>query len=363
MVLRYIIEKEFKQMMRDGLIPRLIVIFPCMMMLLMPWAANMEIKYNTVCVVDYDRTMSSRRLIEKVASTDYFTLTSVVDNYPKQAWQMVGRGEADVVLEIPRHFERDLLRKEHRPVVQVSAGAINGTKGGLSVGYMSAVVSDFCQQEKAAPVTISERYLFNPQLDYKNFMVPALMVMLLTILCGFLPTLNIVSEKERGTMEQLNVTPLRKITFILGKLFPYWVVGMVVLTLCIGLSVVVYHICPVGSLGLLYLSAAVFILVVSGLGLMVSNHSSTMQQAMFVMLFFILVLMLMSGLFTPVRSMPKWAQWVAAVNPLTYFIEIMRAVYLKGSYISDLFRPLAALLAFAVIFDGWAVLSYRKTNT
>lgn len=361
MVLRYIIEKEFKQMFRDGLIPRLIFIFPCLMMLLMPWAANMEIKYNMVCVVDNDHTMTSRRLVEKVASTDYFTLTAMVPNY-SQALQMVGIGEADVILEIPRHFERDLERNSS-PVVQVSANAINGTKGGLGVSYMTTVVTDFCQQPvRVMPVSLSERYLFNPQLDYKHFMVPALMVMLLTILCGFLPTLNIVSEKERGTMEQLNVTPLGKFTFILGKLFPYWVVGMVVLTLCILLSVVVYQIRPMGSLGFLYLSAAVFILVVSGLGLMVSNHSSTMQQSMFVMFFFILVLMLMSGLFTPVRSMPLWAQWVAAANPLTYFIEIMRSVYLKGSHISDLFRPLGILVVFAVLFDGWAVLSYRKTN-
>lgn len=361
MVLKYIIEKEFKQMWRDGLIPRLIVIFPCLMMLLMPWAANMEIKYNTVCVVDNDHSQTSRRLIEKVASTDYFTLTAMADRYA-QALELVGRGEVDIILEIPHHFERDLERHS-RPVVQISANAINGTKGGLGVNYLTTVVNNFCQQPvQVESVSLSERYLFNPRLDYKHFMVPALMVMLLTILCGFLPTLNIVSEKERGTMEQLNVTPLSRTTFILGKLFPYWVVGMVVLTLCIALSVVVYQIRPVGSLGFLYLSAAVFILVVSGLGLMVSNHSSTMQQSMFVMFFFILVLMLMSGLFTPVRSMPNWAQWVAAVNPLTYFIEIMRAVYLKGSDISDLFRPLAILLVFAVVFDGWAVLSYRKTN-
>lgn len=184
MVLRYIIEKEFKQMFRDGLIPRLIFIFPCLMMLLMPWAANMEIKYNMVCVVDNDHTMTSRRLVEKVASTDYFTLTAMVPNY-SQALQMVGTGEADVILEIPRHFERDLERNSS-PVVQVSANAINGTKGGLGVSYMTTVVTDFCQQPvRVMPVSLSERYLFNPQLDYKHFMVPALMVMLLTILCGF----------------------------------------------------------------------------------------------------------------------------------------------------------------------------------
>lgn len=363
MVLRYMMEKEFKQMLRDGLIPRLIVVFPCLMMLLMPWAANLEIKYNNVCVVDHDGSSASRRLVRKIESTDYFTLVGTASTYD-EALQRVAGGEADVILEIPRYFERHLERGGSPVAVRVAANAINGTKGGLGVSYLSSVVSDFCAAHTAGQsgVRVAERYLFNPRLDYKYFMVPALMVMLLTIMCGFLPTLNIVSEKERGTIEQLNVTPLGKWTFIIGKLLPYGVVGMVVLTLCIGLALLVYGISPAGNVGVLYVAAAVFIVVVSGLGLVVSNYSSTLQQSMFVMLFFILVFMLMSGLFTPVRSMPSWARVVAALNPVTYFIEIMRAVYLKGSTLADLSRPLGILAGFAVLSGSWAVWSYRKTG-
>ena len=192
-------------------------------------------------------------------------------------------------------------------------------------------------------------------------MVPALLIILLTLICGFLPALNIVGEKETGTIEQLNVTPLGKSVFILGKLVPYWLVGLVVLTIGMALAALLYGIVPVGSFGLIYFFACVFILTISGFGLIISNYSATMQQAMFVMFFFLMVFILMSGLFTPVRSMPQWAQWIAAFNPLTYFIQVMRMLFLKGCSLSDLWPQLGKMLCFMVVFAVAAVWSYRKT--
>jgi ABC-2 type transport system permease protein len=186
------------------------------------------------------------------------------------------------------------------------------------------------------------------------------MLMLLTMLCGFLPALSIVAEKEAGTIEQINVTPVRRMDFILAKLIPYWAVGFVVMAVCMALAAAVYRLVPVGSVGVVFLFTGVYILVVSGMGLVVSNHSSTMQQAMFVMFFFVMILLLMSGLFTPVRSMPAWARAIAAANPLKYFIEVMRLVYLKGSGFSQLLPQLGVLGAFAAGFNLWAVVSYRK---
>ena len=365
MVLKYLIEKEFRQMVRNPIIPRLIVIFPCMMMLLMPWAATLEVKNSRLCIIDLDGSSLSRRLTEKVCATTSFVPASTAVHYD-DALLDVKRGEADVILELPPKMEYHMMRGE--PVdIQVSANAINGTKGALSASYLTTVSQEFFAQEGgpqsvAMPVRIVEKSLFNPRLDYKVFMVPALMVMLLSILCAFLPALNIVSEKEVGTIEQLNVTPLRKFDFILGKLLPYWVVGLVVLTLCFLLAHWVYDLTPAGSWPLLYFFACIYILIMSGVGLVISNYSATMQQAMFVTFFFLLIFVLLSGLFTPITSMPVWAQWIARINPLTHFNQVMRMLYLKGSTLTDLLPQLYILLAFMAFFNTWAMLSYKKTH-
>lgn len=259
--------------------------------------------------------------------------------------------------------------------ISVRANAVNGTKGGLGTSYLSSILADYSVELRteyigesnaaagAAPVFgIMPQYKFNPHLDYKVFMVPALMVMLLTLLAGFLPALNIVGEKEAGTIEQINVTPVKKSMFVLAKLIPYWVIGFIVLGLCMILAALVYGIYPVGSLLTIFLFATIYILVVSGFGLVISNYSDTIQQAMFVMFFFIMIFILMSGLFTPVASMPEWAQVITIFNPLKYFMQVMRLVYLKGSAFIELIPQFFALCAFAVALNVWAILSYKKSS-
>lgn len=361
MTLKFLIEKEFKQLLRNPIMPKLIIIFPCMMMLLMPWAANLEIKNNNLCVVDNDHSSASQRLIQKASASDYFRLTNVASSY-EEAIGYIEQGEADIILEIPREFEKNIIRN-HETNVMISANAVNGTKGGLGSSYLASIVNGFAMDTMNKPtLQISVLNLFNPHLDYKYFMIPALMVMLLTLLCGFLPSLNIVSEKEIGTIEQINVTPVSKFTFILAKLIPYWTIGLIVLSMCFVLARIIYGIIPAGNLSTIYFFACLFILVISGFGLIISNHSSTMQQAMFVMFFFLIIFILMSGLFTPISSMPVWAQWVTVFNPLTYFIQVMRMVYLKGSDVTELGTQFIALCGFMVFFNAWAVLSYRKTK-
>jgi ABC-2 type transport system permease protein len=251
--------------------------------------------------------------------------------------------------------------------VMVSVNSVNGVKGGLGSSYLAGIINDYAAElaaengnhiQSMPPATL---FRFNPYLDYKVFMIPALMVMLLTLCAGFLPALNIVSEKEIGTIEQLNVTPVRKVTFIFAKLIPYWIMGYVILSIAMLMAAFIYGLHPAGSFTTIYLYATVYVLVVSGFGLVVSNYSETMQQAMFVMFFFIMIVILMSGMFTPVNSMPEWAQVITWFNPLKYFIEVMRAIYLKGSGISELLPQFFALCGFALFFNGWAVLSYRKS--
>ena len=371
-MIKFLIEKEFKQLLRNSFLPKLILVFPCMIMLLMPWAVNLEIKNIQLNIVDNDHSAISQRLVNKIAASTYFRLVEVPASY-EEGLRNIEIGTADIVMEIPRHLERDWMNGEDTHIL-IAANAVNGTKGGLGSSYLSSIINDYAAElrsEYPATATVSGAFpsigidtqgLFNPNLNYKLFMVPALMVMLLTLICGFLPALNIVGEKEAGTIEQINVTPVGKFTFILAKLLPYWLIGFVVLTICFILAWVLYGITPVGHFLIIYFFAVLFVLSMSGLGLVISNHSATMQQSMFVMWFCMLVLILMSGLFTPISSMPEWAQVITVFNPLKYLMQVMRMVYLKGSGMADLLPQLGALLAFALVLNIWAVKSFKKVE-
>lgn len=369
MVIRYLIEKEFRQLRRNPFLPKLILIFPVVVLLVFPWAADFEIKNINLHVVDNDHSPYSTKLISKVSSTGYFRLMGKSQSY-SEALKAIESDRADVILEIPQNFEKDLMNGQN-PKVMITANTVNGTKGGLSSYYLMGILNDFSadirnQLPVTAEVSVSpqteivSQFRYNPYLNYKVFMVPALMVMVITMLCGFLPGLNIVMEKEAGTMEQINVTPVPRFIFILGKLLPFWMIGFVVITLCFGVAWLVYGLYPQGSFGTIYFFAAIYILVVSGFGLIISNYSETMQQAMFVIFFFMLIFIILSGLFTPINSMPRWAQIMTDFNPLKYFMQVMRMVYLKGSGIGEMKTQLFALLGFAVAFNSWAVMSYRK---
>lgn len=369
-MLRFLVEKEFKQLFRNPFVPRLVVMLPLMALLVFPLAASFEIRNLNLVVVDWDHSPSSRLLVTKVGASGYFRLSAEAPDYAT-ALRRVELGDADIVLEIPEGFERD-LRTGLGTSVFIAADNVNAAVGGLGSAYLSQIVAGFAAEagggEIEAPRTpragggpqLIPRFRYNPHLRYPVQMVPAIMVMVLTMICGFLPALNIVSEKERGTIEQMNVTPVRRFDFILSKLIPYWVIGFVDLTICFVIARLVYGLIPAGSLGTLYLFAAVFILAISGFGLVVSNYARTIQQGMFMMFFFVISLILLSGLYTPVDSMPPWARRVSDFSPLYYFIKTMRMVYLKGSSFSELTEPFAALCLFALFSNAWAVASYRK---
>ena len=370
-MLKFLLEKEFKQIRRNSFLPRLIFAMPIMVMLVLPWAANQEVKGIKLSIVDNDHSTYSEKLVQKIASSGYFQLTDVSPTN-EIAMESIESGNADIILEIQNNFETDMVR-EGVARVMISANSVNGMKGGLGSSYLSSILNDYAGELRseygqssnsiAAPrFNIFSQYKFNPHLNYKVFMVPAMMVMLLTLLAGFLPALNIVGEKEAGTIEQINVTPVKKLIFVLAKLIPYWIIGSIVLIICIGLAALVYGIYPVGNLLTIFLFATIYILVVSGIGLVISNYSDTMQQAMFVMFFFIMIFLLMSGLFTPISSMPDWAQKITMINPLKYFMEVMRLVYLKGSTFNEMIPQFFALCGFAFVFNAWAIISYKKSN-
>lgn len=367
-MLKFLLEKEFKQIVRNKFLPRAIFFFPFLALLILPMAANFEIKNINLSIVDNNHSPYSDRLVQKIASSGYFRITNVSSNY-SDALRSVELDEADIILNIPPRFEQELIREKSSSVM-ISANTVNGTRGGLGSAYLAGIINEYSAEVRsewtnaskfsAPALQIIPQFWYNPLLRYPVYMVPALMVMLMTIICGFLPALNIVGEKESGTIEQMNVTPVKKFVFILAKLLPYWIIGFIVLTICFGVARIGYGLIPVGNLSTIYLFASIYVIALSGFGLVISNYAKSIQQAMFMMFFFVVTFIFLSGLYTPIASMPDWAQNLTVFSPLKYFIIVMRLVYLKGSEISELVTPLIALSLFAFFFNAWAVISYRK---
>lgn len=358
-VLPYLLEKEFKQFMRNAILPRIALVVPLMVMLVAPLVTTMDVRDVRVAVVDHDRTVASRRMADKVAASPYFTLVARPTAYAG-ALRLVEDGRADIVLTIPAGYGRDLGSCRTAPRVQITANAVNAAKAQIGASYLSQLTA-----AQAVPTDgrrLAVQYRYNPTLDYRAYMIPALMTLLLLILCGVLPALNIVSEKEIGTIEQINVTPVGRLAFTMGKLIPFWAIGLVAVGVGIAVGGLVYGVWPAGSLWLILLASLLFTSVVSGFGLVVSNYSTTLRQALFVIYFFVMIFILMGGLFTPVASMPRWAQAVTYALPTRYYGEAMRALYLKGSTLADLLPQFGALALMAAGLGAWAVGSYRKTE-
>ena len=345
-MLKYLIKKEFLQIRRNAFLPRLIVIFPIVIMCIMPWVMQMEVKNVVVDVVDIDHTVESQRLIQQIAASNYFIFGGQKDTYA-EAMKDIEKGKADIILEI-----RD-------GKYLIAANAVNGTKGAMGSAYLSQIVtSDY----SSLTSHFSPLVLYNKGKDYKLFMIPALFAIVMMLMTGFLPTLNIVGEKESGTIEQINVTPVSKWSFILAKLIPYWLIALFIITVCLLLAWIVYGITPAGPVWLVYVLAMLLALFFSSFGLIISNYSDTMQQAMFVMWFFVVSIMLLSGLFTPTRSMPEWAYLTTYINPMHYFIEAIRTVFIRGGGLHETAHQVLALAGIGTLMGCWAVQSYKKNS-
>ena len=361
MTLKYLIQKEFLQIRRNSFMPRIIFIFPIMVMCVMPWVMNQEVKNIRVDVVDNDRSTLSQQLVHSIEASNYFIFNGLCPTY-NAAFKDIETSKADIVLVIPRNYSHDLTL-DSNPQILIAANAVNGTKGSIGLSYLSQIVTaNVVPADIVKQLKVDVLSLYNKGQSYKVFMIPALTGILMMMLCGFLPALNIVGEKEKGTIEQINVTPVSKWSFILAKLIPYWIIGMVVLTLCLLLSWGIYGITCQGPLGLIYLLALLLALFFSSLGLIISNYSDTLQQAMLVMWFFVVCLMLLSGLFTPVRSMPHWAYLTTYINPMHYFVDAVRTVFIRGGDFQSIAHQVLALVISSSVMAVWAVVSYKKNN-
>ena len=367
-MLKYLLEKEFKQILRHKFLSKMIIVMPIMTIVLFPFVTNQDVQDVKLAVVDQDHSPLSGRLVQKVSDSGYFRLADVSPAYG-EAMRSIETGDADILFQIPQDFEREIVRNE-KPGISIVANAVDASKGASGTAYLTQIVAETLSETMTAngvltektPDLITVRNLYNPTGNYRHFMIPALTVMLIIIVCGALPALNIVKEKESGTIEQINATPVSKLTFTFGKLIPFWIMGLFILTIALVIAKLVYGLSPAGQLWVVYANAMVFTLSISSFGLIISNFSETMQQAMFIMFFFIMIFVLMSGLLTPVESMPPFAQAITRFLPPRYFIETMRGVYLKGSGISDVYPQLLWLAGFTIVLTIIAIISYRKRS-
>ena len=363
--LKILLWKEVTQIKRNPLIRYVSFVMPILVMSIIPLVATLDVKDVGVAVVDNDHTVLSRRLIADMDASEYLSVTGCHSSYD-EAFRQIETGEADVLVTIPKDYSKDLANGG-RPKLDLRANGVNATKGTLGAQYATlSIAHTLAQWQSEAGISLPQATanstvnLYNPTLNFRNYMIPALMVVLLIIICGFLPTLNLVSEKETGTIEAMNVTPVGRLEFVLSKLIPYWVVGILVVTVGMLIGWLIYGLVPEGNIFNIYLAAILFSLVMSGLGVSIANRSSTILQSIFQMFAFIVIFQLMGGLFTPIASMPQWAQYITYAIPPRYFIEIMRSVYLKEATLADLWVPYTALSAFAGLLCLVAALTYRK---
>ena len=365
-------------MRRNILLPIVFLLLPLALTNILLRIATQEIKGLKICVVDNDHSSLSRRLIQKIDASAYIDLSQMAQS-EKEAMQSLDDDSSDLFLIIPEGYEKSVyttsIKSPYRGELEglyIAANATNGMKGAMGQNYVQQIIVSYVQEiaeesgtlqpNNLTPLQPQIRFAFNPHLDYKIYMMPAVFALLLTLIVGFLPALNIVGEKEKGTIEQVNVTPISKVEFIVSKLVPYWCVGMLMSILALGAGKGIFGILPAGSIPVMVVFLLVFCVLVSSFALIISNYSDSTRQASLTMFFFLVIFILMSGLLTPIRSMPMWAQWLSMLDPMRHIIEALRLIYVKGSTFAELLPQFYTLLGFAALASTWAIVSYRKNS-
>lgn len=363
MKIAYLIRKEFKQMRRNILLPIIFVLLPLALTNIVPRVATQEVKGLKICIVDNDHSTLSRRLIQKIDASAYIDLSRMGQS-EKEAMQSLDDASSDLFLIVPDGYEKSIYTHDVEQQLYIAANATNGMKGAMGQNYVQQIIASFILEiaEERGVIQPQIRFAFNPHLDYKIYMMPAVFALMLTLIVGFLPALNIVGEKERGTIEQVNVTPISKVEFIVSKLVPYWCVGILMSILALAAGKGLYGILPAGSIGVMFLFLLVFCMLASSFALIISNYSDSTRQASLTMFFFLVIFILMSGILTPIRSMPVWAQWLSMLDPMRHIIEALRLIFVKGTTFSELLPQFYTLTGFAALTGTWAIVSYRKNE-
>ncbi len=359
---------------------------PFVQLLVLSNAATFTITDTKVAIVDQDHSATSRALAARLEGGGQFRVERVTGSLAEAERDLVER-RASVIVHIPPRFEESLVRTHTAPL-QLSLNAEEGAVAGLVGGYAQRILIDFAR-DQAATLTVTSRASddptdgatttlrpspvrgalalrpiawFNITRNYKHYMVPAILVSLMTIIGTLVTAQNIARERELGTLEQLNVTPLTRTAFIAGKLLPAWIMGMALFSGGLTLGHYVFGVPLRGPVWVVVLGAGVYLTVALGIGLFISTITRTQQQTMFVAFFLLMIYLLMSGMFTPIDSMPAWAQWVGAATPVRHFVWVMRAVLVRGGGIETAWREIAGLGVAGVAVLTLAVRQYHKTT-
>ena len=372
---------ELLHVFRDRATVMQILLTPVIQLLVLSNVATFAIKHSPIYVVDFDHSSVSRGLVSRLGSSGFFELEGWSAS-PDAADEAMLRGKATVVITIPHDFEASLQRTGVGSV-HLDVNAEKGSAAGVVQSYVVQILNAYSTELRSeirpsarsvrtgpsatAPpmrnegrIVMHARHWYNPTLNYKHYMVPGILVALITIVSTLVTAQNVAREKEMGTLEQLNVTPLSKAEFIAAKLLPFWGLALVILSLGLIVARVVYDVPMRGSIPLLYACAGVYLLVALGIGLWISTAVDTQQQAMFVTFFFLMIYLLMSGLFTPIDSMPRWVQLLSELNPVRHFVAISRAILVKGAGLQEVARPLGILAVYAVVVLSVATTRYQK---
>jgi ABC-2 type transport system permease protein len=366
----YLIRKEFLQIFRNKFISKAIFGVPLVQMLILVPAVTFEIKNVDLTIIDKDMTPVSRGLINKLEGSTFFKVAFSTFS-ENEANNLLHRNKCSAILQIPSGFGKDIGTGKPG-LLLITIDAINASTAQLTWAYLNGIIRDYnmdiikenISTNLLAPspmIQITNRYWYNELLNYNYYMLPGILVILVTAIGFLLAGLNMVREKEIGTIEQINVTPVRKYHFIIAKMVPFLLIGLVDLALGLVIGKLAFNIPFEGSILLMFLGAFVFLIAVLGMALFISTFSGTQQQYMFVAFFCMIIFILMSGIFTPYESMPMWAQDFNLINPVAYLMRINRMVMLKGSTLNDISRELYSLMIIALCFSSLAVRQYRKT--
>ena len=376
----FLARAEVLHIVRDRTTLAQVLVLPIVQLLVLVNAATFVIRDTPTYVVDQDRTSASRGLVNRLAASGHFRILERSASLSK-ANDALLEGAATLVVTIPRDFESSLARTGRAPV-QLVVNAEKGSAAGLVLSYSGQILDRYSGElgRELRPSVLTVGYgtgdpspwrghprietrtrgWYNASLDYRHYMVPGILVALVTLIGTLLSAQNIAREKELGTLEQLNVTPLTRGQFIAAKLLPLWVLGLFDLGLGLLAGKLVFDVPMRGSLLLLFVAAAIYLLVALAIGLLISTGVDTQQQAMFVTFFVLNVYLLLSGLFTPIDSMSPWMQMVSQLNPVRHFVTISRAILIKGAGLDEVAPPLLVLCGFAVVTLTLAVQRYRK---
>ena len=363
-IIRCMLRKEFLQIFRDPMMLRTMFFIPLVQLFILGYAITFDVKNVPLVVRDADNSALSRHLLEKVKMSGRFRIVGFEPSQERLK-SYFEDGRACLSLAIPRDFERNVTNGKP-PAMQILVDGVDSNTSLVALGYLQRIIiSTWSEllpgQTSGARVESRIRVWFNPNLESRYYMLPGIMAVLLTMTTALLTSMGITREREIGTLEQLSVTPIRPIQLMLGKTLPFAILSFGQLLLALIVILFWYGIPLEGSLGLLLLSALIFLFSTLGVGLFVSTICSTQQQAVMVVFAFIIFAILTSGLFAPIENMPPFVQKLTYLNPLRYFMSIVRELFLKGSGIEYLWRDGLALVFWGFSAILLSTLRFRKS--